>query len=100
MTPIQQAEQLLGLARRAGKLTTGEGFVLTAIRDGSAKLVMLASDTAKNTTKTISDKSSFYEVPLSTALTRDQLSNAIGALRSVVAVTDSGFAKKLIKLLT
>lgn len=49
MTPQQQAANLLGLARRAGKLTMGEGFVLSAIRDGSAKLVIVANDASDNT---------------------------------------------------
>ena len=100
MTPQQQAANLLGLARRAGKLTMGEGFVLNAIRDGSAKLVLVAEDASANTIKKFTDKSSFYEVPIRTAMTKLDIAEAIGVPRTAIAVIDQGFAKKLIKLLT
>lgn len=96
----QQAANLLGLARRAGKLVTGESFVLGAIRDGSAQLVVVASDAAANTQKQFNDKSSFYHIPIVNGLTKVQLSQAIGSVRTAVAVVDQGFSKKLLKLLT
>ncbi len=49
----QQALNLLGLAQRANRLTAGEGFVLAAIRDQSAKLVLVASDASANTRKKV-----------------------------------------------
>ncbi|MCI1986957.1 MAG: ribosomal L7Ae/L30e/S12e/Gadd45 family protein [Lactobacillus sp.] len=100
MTPQQQAENLLGLARRAGKLTMGEGFVLAAIRDGKAKLVLVASDASPRTLKLFHDKSSFYEIPYVNALTKLAIAGAIGTPRTALAVVDQGFATKLIKLLT
>ncbi|MFD1430953.1 MULTISPECIES: L7Ae/L30e/S12e/Gadd45 family ribosomal protein [Lacticaseibacillus] len=96
----QAALNLLGLAKRAGKITSGESFVLGAIRDGSAKLVFVASDASANTKKMFQDKSSFYQVPLQNGLSQLALSQAIGAARSSIAVCDVGFANKLIKLLT
>ncbi|WP_179395533.1 L7Ae/L30e/S12e/Gadd45 family ribosomal protein [Lacticaseibacillus absianus] len=95
-----QALNLLGLAKRANRLTSGEAFVLGAIRDQSARLVLVASDASANTKKKFTDKSSFYEIPLVDSLTTMELSHAIGAKRSLIAVCDSGFAKKLLKLLT
>ncbi|KRN22239.1 ribosomal L7Ae/L30e/S12e/Gadd45 family protein [Lacticaseibacillus camelliae] len=96
----QQALNLLGLAQRANRLTAGEGFVLAAIRDQSAKLVLVASDASANTRKKFSDKGSFYQVPVNLSLTSLELSSAIGRKRSVIAVQDRGFATKLVKLLT
>lgn len=96
----QQALNLLGLAKRAGRLVTGEGFVLDAIRDQSAKLVLVASDASANTRKKFSDKRDFYAVPISFALSAEELTDAIGSQRSLIAVQDNGFAKKLLKLLT
>ncbi|MFD1394039.1 L7Ae/L30e/S12e/Gadd45 family ribosomal protein [Lacticaseibacillus jixianensis] len=96
----QQALNLLGLAQRASRLTAGEGFVLAAIRDHSAKLVLVASDASANTRKKFSDKGSFYQVPVNFSLTSLELSSAIGRQRSVIAVQDRGFAEKLVKLLT
>ncbi|WP_390406700.1 L7Ae/L30e/S12e/Gadd45 family ribosomal protein [Lacticaseibacillus jixiensis] len=100
MTPKQRAANLLGLARRAGKLTMGEDFVIGAIRDGSAHLVIVASDASARSIKQFTDKSSFYEVPIVTALDKLTIAEAIGVPRTAIAVVDQGFAKSLIKLLT
>lgn len=100
MTPQEQALNLLGIARRAKALVTGESFVIEAIRSQDAKFVVLAADAGPSTAKKITDKSSFYQVPIYRGWQRDELSHAIGMDRTAIAVTDQGFAKKLIKLLT
>jgi ribosomal protein L7Ae-like RNA K-turn-binding protein len=88
--------QLLGLAQRARKLTSGEELVLQAVRDGQAKLVILATDAGKNTAKKFTDKCHSYEVPLLEVGTRVELGTAIGkGERVVMAVTDEGFCQKL-----
>ncbi|MCM2436591.1 hypothetical protein EFS54_00160 [Periweissella beninensis] len=92
-----QTLQLLGLIRRANALITGEELVVGAIRNKKAKLVLLASDAGKNTTKKISDKAQFYEITVIRDFTREQLSNATGMARSVYAVTNPGFAKKILQ---
>ena len=55
---------LLGLANRARKIISGEEFVVKEIRSGKAKLVLLSADASANTTKKITDKCTFYQVPL------------------------------------
>ncbi|MDT7014584.1 L7Ae/L30e/S12e/Gadd45 family ribosomal protein [Levilactobacillus namurensis] len=99
MTNSQRALQLLGLIRRAGKLVTGESFVLAAVRDGSAKLVLMANDTGASSQKQFRDKTASYQVPLDETFTKDQLSTAIGSARTVIAITDPGFVRKLQQLL-
>lgn len=89
----------LGLAMRAGKLVTGEEQAVKEIRNGRAKLVLVASDAGKNTHKKIMDKSAYYEVPCLDPFTSDELSQAIGKPRMVVAIMDLGFAKKLGELI-
>ncbi|QVI33557.1 50S ribosomal protein L7 [Lacticaseibacillus chiayiensis] len=96
----QAVLKLLGLARRASRLTTGDQLVLGAIRSGDAKLVFVASDASANTRKKFSDKSSYYKVPLVTVFSKMDLSQAIGSDRSIIAVADAGFAKKMQELLT
>jgi len=91
---------LLGMAQRAGKLETGETFVVNAITKQTAKLVIVATDTSENTKKKMTDKSSFYSVPIQIVQTTPELSNAIGTKRSLIAVTDAGFATAMLKLLT
>ncbi|WDF83743.1 YlxQ-related RNA-binding protein [Lacticaseibacillus pabuli] len=98
MTNTEQMKNLLGLAQRAGKLETGTDFTLKAVAAKKAKLVILATDASSNLTKKIQDKCNFYDVPLAVPMTVDDLSIAIGHVRSVVAVMDAGFAKSLAKL--
>ena len=46
---------MLGLAMKAGKVVSGEFAVDKSIKDGSAWLVIIASDASDNTTKKFSD---------------------------------------------
>lgn len=90
--------QLLGLAMRARKLVAGEDQVLKAIRSQSVHLVILATDTAKNTEKKVLDKCNTYGVPVYRYGTRDLLGNAIGkAERVVLAIAEPGFARAIEK---
>ncbi len=91
----------LGLAYRAQAVVSGEEFSLNEIKRGKAKLVFLASDAGKNTTKRVSDKSTFYNVELIHTFTTDELSRAIGKTnRKVLAVTKAKFAAMLREALT
>lgn len=91
---------LLGLANRARKVVSGEELVVKEIRSGRAKLVLLSEDASTNTAKKITDKSTYYQVPLRTVKDRFLLGQAIGKeARVVVTVTDLGFANKLMSLL-
>lgn len=86
----------LGLANRAGKLITGEEMTVKEIQRGNAKLILLSEDASRNTEKKITDKASFYNVPVCRVENREILGQAIGKeSRVVVAVVDTGFAKKL-----
>ncbi|MBB5354843.1 MULTISPECIES: YlxQ family RNA-binding protein [Anoxybacillus] len=86
----------LGLANRARKVISGEELVVKEIQRKRAKLVILSEDASENTRKKISDKCSFYRVPLCYVDSRHELGGAIGkGARVVVAITDEGFAQKL-----
>ncbi|TVY10616.1 YlxQ family RNA-binding protein [Paenibacillus cremeus] len=88
----------LGLAQRAGKIVSGEEMVIEAVRQGEAKLVIVAEDASDNTYKKLNDKCSYYQVPIHRFGLRDQLGASIGKeTRVVVAVTDAGFARMLLK---
>jgi ribosomal protein L7Ae-like RNA K-turn-binding protein len=96
----KQWASFLGLANRARKVISGEEFVVKEIRSGRAKLVLLAEDASVNTTKKVQDKCLSYNVPLRKVTDRYALGHAIGKdARVVVAVTDEGFAKKLMTML-
>ncbi len=97
----QKVAQLLGLAMRAGKVITGEGLVINGVRNGQAKLVLLATDASANTTKKVSDKCLYYKVPCYSLSTRYELGSAIGKeARVSIAITDSKMAKSMENLLT
>ncbi|RFU61567.1 YlxQ family RNA-binding protein [Peribacillus glennii] len=96
----EQWVSLLGLANRARKLISGEELVIKEIRNGKAKLVLLALDASSNTEKKIFDKCAYYKVPIKRVENRSILGQAIGKEERVaVAVLDNGFAQKLQTLL-
>ncbi|CDN44357.1 Probable ribosomal protein YlxQ [Paenibacillus sp. P22] len=96
MRMTNKALSNLGMAMRAGKVITGDETVLKAVRQGKARLVLVAADASDNTKKKYRDKCSSYGVPLAEAFTRDSLGQALGKEeRVIVAITDSGFANMI-----
>ncbi|MCR5748024.1 MAG: ribosomal L7Ae/L30e/S12e/Gadd45 family protein [Lachnospiraceae bacterium] len=92
--------QVLSLAMKAGRIVSGETAVLNAIRNGSASLVIIASDASQGTSKKFTDKSTYYEVPYRIYGTKELLAHSIGReIRSVIAVCDEGFAGSVLKRL-
>ena len=92
--------QLLGIAARARKVISGEELVVKEIQSGRAKLVLLASDASGNTSKKIQDKCTYYHVEYHVFGDRYDLGHATGKEHRVaLAISDSGFAKKMSSLL-
>ena len=86
----------MGLASRARKIISGEELVLQEIRRQTAKCVLIAEDASEGTRKKITDKCHYYHIPLIQVDERNVLGSAIGKeQRVVIAVCDSGFAKKM-----
>ena len=89
---------LFGLAARAGKIASGEFQTETAVKSGTAYLVVVAEDASENTRKLFSDKCSFYKIPVITLGTKEELGHAIGKeYRASLAVLDEGFANAVMK---
>lgn len=90
----------LGLAMKAGKVVSGEYLVEKAIRDGLAKLVIVAEDASANTKKKFKNSCHYYHVPYVEFGNKDMLGSIIGKqFRATLAVTDAGFVKSLSKKL-
>lgn len=90
---------LLGLCKRAGKLAAGEVAAEQAVRKKQAYLLILAEDASKNTKKKFTNSAAYYELPLAEIGEKNELGRAIGAdTRSIIAITEEGFAKKLKQL--
>lgn len=93
---INRFFSLLGLCQKAGRLKSGEFQTESAVKDGSAWLVIIAEDSSDNTKKKFKDMCSFYEVECMELGTKETLAMAIGKeLRSSLAVCDEGFANSL-----
>lgn len=91
---------LFGLATRAGRMASGEFQTETAVKDGTASLVIVAEDASDNTKKLFLDKCSFYKVPIVTLGTKEELGHAIGKeFRASLAILDQGFAEAVMKKL-
>lgn len=90
---------MLGLAKRARKLSVGTDAVLDAVRSGKAPLAVIASDASERTRKQIGDKCAFYGVTLvSLEADRSALAASLGSKDgqiSACAVTDRNMAKKI-----
>jgi ribosomal protein L7Ae-like RNA K-turn-binding protein len=96
----RKALTLLGLAKKAGKLSWQEQANLNAIRSGKAKLLLLAGDSGQATAKKYLDKCLFYKITVIRYATCGELGLAIGSSpRAAVAVLDEGFARRFRELL-
>ncbi len=92
----RKIQSLLSLCQRAGKIVTGEDTVEINIKKGSAFLVIIAGDASENTKNKFVNKCKYYNVPYYTCYTKEELSGCIGKYnRSVYAITEVNFAKKL-----
>lgn len=90
----------LGLCRRAGKLSAGKDIVIEKIIESKAKLVLTSSDISKNTEKKLLVNCHRGNVKaMKLNRTTEELSLAVGKFCAVVAVLDSGFAKKIAELI-
>ena len=90
---------MLGLAKRAGKISTGSFICTKEIRSRRAKLVLLAGDASDNTKKAISDSCRYYDVKLIEFSDMASLGHATGGGdRAVISVNDYNFAKAILDI--
>lgn len=93
-------QSMTGLAKKAGKLVSGEFACEAAVKKNEAKLVMLATDAADNTKKLFKNKCKFYGVPVKETMTKEELGHSIGKdYRAVAAVLDEGIAAVILKII-
>lgn len=84
--------ELIGLARRAGKLISGSYAVEEAIKSGKAKLVIISQEASPNTLKKFSDMCGYRDIDIIRVGSKEELGKCIGKDdRTLVAVTDTGF---------
>ncbi len=90
---------MLSISRKAGALKTGDFQCSNSIKSKEAFLVIVATDSGKNTKKKFTNSCNFYEVKKINFQQKAELSWAIGRANvSVIAVTDENLAKKLLTI--
>lgn len=100
MTELRSAGQLLGLAQRAGAVVRGVDAVRRALRAGEARLVIVAGDASTVQLKKVRGLLEHREVPCRTLGDRSFMGAALGGPPlSAVAVTEEGFAERLLRSL-
>lgn len=89
---------MLGLAARSRNVVSGGFATETAVKSGKAHLVIIAEDASDNTGKKYNNMCNFYAVPCAVYGTKELLGHSMGREeRSVLAVTDEGFANSIQK---
>ncbi len=99
--PAGRVAGLLGMARRAGRLTTGFDAVAALAAGGTAAVVLAAADLSEKTEKELRFASRNHPSPfLRLSLTKEELGRILGLKKpvGVLALEDRGFAASLIKL--
>lgn len=89
---------LLGLCQRAAMLSSGEFMTEKAVKNKTAKLVIIATDSSKNTKKLFNNICSTNNIKLMEFGTKDELGRAIGKdIRASIGILDEGFAKTILE---
>jgi len=94
--PTDSVYRLLGLARRAGAVAPGTEAVRRAVRDGEARLIVVASDASSVQLDKIRGTLQDGSIPWVTLGDRNTLGGAVGlAELSALAVTDRSLGDRL-----
>lgn len=97
---IDKVLGLIGLSQKSGNVVSGEFSVETTVKEGKARLVLIATDASDNTKKKFRNMAEYRHIPYVEYGTKETLGHAMGrAERSSAAVTDQGFAKAIMKIL-
>ena len=91
---------MIGMAMKAGKVVSGEFATEKAVKTGNAWMVIVSEAASENTKKMFRNMCTFYEVPMYTYGTKDDLGHSMGKqFRASLAITEEGFAKSIEKRL-
>ena len=89
---------LIGLARRAGKISFGTESSAETIEKKKAKLVIVAKDCSDRTKKNFKDLCQRLNVEIRIEGTIEELSKSIGQVnKAVIVIKDENFAKEILK---
>lgn len=95
--------QLLGIARRAGKLSLGHDAAKTAVTSSKARLCVLADDASERLEREFKNLALSARSPLSVVRLKSSMAEfhkSIGVKAGVLTVNDEGFAARIQELFT
>ena len=88
---------MVGLSRRAGKASVGADRCAKSIKNGSAKLVLLAADASENTKKDIKNSCAHYNIRCIEYSDKITLGRSVGLSEcGALSVNDDNFAKAIL----
>ena len=91
--------QMIGMAKRAGKLVSGGFLSDKAIKSGESRLIVLSRDISDESRKSITDSCKYYNVKYIEYADREQLGKITGGgERTVVSINYSGFAEAVLRI--
>ena len=94
---MNKALGMIGLAKRAGKITSGEFLCEKTIKSGQSRMIIIAADISENAKKAILDACSNYGVEYIEFSSSAELGKAIGAdSRMVISVNDENFKNAIL----
>ncbi len=89
---------LLSMAAKAGKVASGGFMTEKSLQTGQACLVIIAEDASANTREKYTNKSHYYDVPVTVCGAGEELGRLIGKeSRMTLAILDKGFADGILK---
>ena len=91
---------LIGLAKRARKVVSGEFSTEKSVKSGKSHMVIVSEEASDNTKKMFTNMCTHYKVSIYLFGTKDELGHAMGQeFRASLSVEDAGFAKSMAELM-
>lgn len=88
---------MIGLARRAGKLSMGHDMTLESLKKRKAKLIVFCSDVSPRLINEFEKRNSNVPI-IKSDITMDEVHFSVGKKVGVMTVDDENFSKRLIEL--
>lgn len=97
----EKAMRMIGLARKAGKLTLGGDMTKTDLKRKKSFLVIVATDASQNTKHCFETKCASKQVPYFVFSAKEELGRQLGKDEvAVLSLTDSRFADLIVQLIS
>lgn len=92
---------MIGMAKRAGKISSGAEIAEADIRHGKSKLIIIAGDISENGRKSVTDACKYRNIKFIEYADKEKLGQYTGGgARTVISVNDRGFAQAIFKKYT